>query len=532
MEPSLTSSAEHPQPPGQLSRQASVEQPGNIAAAQIVLQLVQKLCQALDETGIQYCHWKSNNALDRSASGENDLDLLISRSDAVRFSEIIFRLGFKQVQAPPDKEMPAVQNFFGYDFETDRWVHVHAHYQLILGHDMTKNYRLPIEKPYLESCVQDGLFKVPAVEFEFVILIIRLVLKYATWDAIVGREGSMKKSERRELVDLQARIDPQRIEAILKEHLPFIEPVFFNQCVQAMQPGASFWLRVKTGHQLQIRLQANARLPMSVDPFVKFFNRLALAYQRRILKKTTKYHLTTGGAIIAILGGDGAGKTTAIKTVNQWLSKNFETTRIHMGKPAWSVITVTIRSILKLGQVVGLYPLEASFNETIQQTSRISPGYPYLIREVCRARDRYHTYCAARRKTANGGMVIFDRFPVKGIQLMDGPMARRFVEELMRAPGGRQFLSPRTNSRLTMLLVRWEERYYQRIMQPEMRFVLLVEPEVAVRRKTDEEPNSVRERSTEFWNFHWEETGIKVIDSSQPKEKVAEEIKSLIWARL
>ena len=522
--------AERSQGPDPLLHQAGVQQPGS--ALPVVLEVIQKLCQMLDEAGIRYCHWKSNNALDRSASGENDLDLLISRADATRFSEIIFKLGFKQVQAPSDKQMPAVQNFFGYDPVTDRWVHVHAHYQLILGHDMTKNYRLPIEEAYLSSSVQDGLFKVPAVEFEFVLLVIRMALKYSTWDAIVGREGHLKKSERRELIDLQARVDSQRIEAILKDHLPFIEPAFFNQCLQAVQPGASFGLRVKTGHQLQVILQANARLHMMVDPFVKFANRVGLAVQRRVFKKTSKYHFETGGAIIAILGGDGAGKTTAIKTVYQWLSKNFETTRIHMGKPAWSVVTITLRSILKIGQVIGLYPLETSFNETLQQRSRVSPGYPYLIREVCRARDRYHTYRAARRITANGGIVIFDRFPVKGIQLMDGPMARRFVEELARSPAGQQFLSPSMGSRLTMQLVRWEEGYYQRIMEPEMRFVLLVEPEVAVRRKTDEEPNSVRERSTEFWNFNWAATGIRVIDSSKPKTEVAEEIKALIWAKL
>src|SRR5437588_4577044 len=49
------------------------------------LELVASLCRSLEGTGIRYCHWKSNESLDRSASGENDLDLLVHRSDARRF---------------------------------------------------------------------------------------------------------------------------------------------------------------------------------------------------------------------------------------------------------------------------------------------------------------------------------------------------------------------------------------------------------------------------------------------------------------
>ena len=119
----------------------------SIVADPPILTLFRLLCQALAEEEIMYCHWKSNNALDRSASGDNDLDLLISRADAGRFTEILFRLGFKQTQAPFDKQMTGVSDYYGYDDQADKWVHVHAHYQLIMGHDMTKNFHLPIEEP-------------------------------------------------------------------------------------------------------------------------------------------------------------------------------------------------------------------------------------------------------------------------------------------------------------------------------------------------------------------------------------------------
>lgn len=59
------------------------------------LELVVELCRRLSEAGVSYCHWKSNEAIDRSASGENDLDLLIVRPDAQRFDRTLADLGFK-----------------------------------------------------------------------------------------------------------------------------------------------------------------------------------------------------------------------------------------------------------------------------------------------------------------------------------------------------------------------------------------------------------------------------------------------------
>lgn len=497
-----------------------------------VLPLVQELCNILKIENIDYCHWKSNNMLARSANGDNDLDLLINRADGSRFTEILFRLGFKQVQAPAEKQMPGVLDYYGYDGQADKWVHVHAHYQLIMGHDMTKNFRLALEKPYLESAVQGELFRVPSVEFEFIVLIIRMVLKYSTWDAILGREATLKTSERKELIHLQALINQTRLNEILKSHLPYIDLDLFGKCVRALQPGCSIWHRVKTGQGLQHRLRANAVLPLPIDTFLKLWRRAVLIIQRRIFKSSTKYRLQIGGAMIAILGGDGAGKTTAVDALYAWLSKNFESSRIHMGKPAWSWITVAIRSILKVGQILGLYPLEASFDDTLEQKSLVSPGYPYVIREVCRARDRYWVYIRARRLAAKGRLVLLDRFPLPEIQIMDGAQTEQFIRRLQDGPRAKQLLAPNLESRFARFLINLEESYYDQISLPELLAVLRVDPLIAVQRKTDEDPASVEKRSREMWQINWETTDAYVIDASKSRTEVASELKTLIWSRL
>lgn len=42
------------------------------------LELIVELVDAFDRSGVAYCHWKSNQAIARSATGENDLDLLVA----------------------------------------------------------------------------------------------------------------------------------------------------------------------------------------------------------------------------------------------------------------------------------------------------------------------------------------------------------------------------------------------------------------------------------------------------------------------
>jgi thymidylate kinase len=484
------------------------------------LDLVRWLCETLNKEGIVYCHWKSTAALDRSARGENDLDLLVSRSDVSRFTEILFRFGFKEVFNPKDLQLPGVLNYFGYDQQSGKLVHVHAHYRLILGHDLSKNYRVPIEAPYLASSVQSDLFRVPAPEFELILFAIRMALKHSTWDTVFGRQGILSTSERQELAYLHARADNAQVYSLLKQHLPCIDESLFDDCIQAIQPGCSIWTRIRTGNKLLSRLKPLASRPQILDLFLKLRNRTVGAIRRRILKREPKPHPVSGGAIIAIVGGDGAGKTTAVDELYAWLSKKIEVTKVHMGKPAWSITTIVIRGVLKIGRSLGLYPfMRVPLQQTLATDPLIFPGYPWLLRELCTARDRYLTYVKARRIASSGGLVICDRYPLPQIKLMDGPVAERIIN----AP---------KNDWLIKYLARVENNYYQQIMLPESLIVLRVEPEIAVQRKTDEDEVSVRARSKEIWELDFRHIPAHIVDANRSKAEVLSSLKALVWTEL
>jgi thymidylate kinase len=489
---------------------------------QPVLELVAELCRNLTAEKINYCHWKSNAALDRSASGENDLDLLVSHTDAQRFTAILYRLGFVEAQAVEEFKLPGVLDYYGFDQPSGRLVHVHTHFQLVLGNDLSKNYRIPLEQPYLETSVQGELFRVPLAEMELVVFVIRMVLKHNTWDTVLMGHGSLSPSERREMAFLVTAANLEKVEALLKQYLPILDRSLFEACLQSIQSGSTLMQRIRTGERLQKAIETCARRPQAADIALKLTRRVWLPIKARVFRYLPNRRMSNGGLFIAIVGGDGAGKSTAIDELYRWLSGKFDIQKAHMGKPAWSLTTILVRGVLKIGTLLRLYPFEHfseqesyGFDPSVNQF----PGYPYLIRTVCTARDRYLTYRRAQRYSTNGGLVLCDRYPIPGFLPMDGPQCER----ASRAVKPNRFIN---------WLVQLEYAYYRKILLPDLLIVLRVNPEVAVQRKTDESAVSVRARSTQVWELDWSKTPAQVLDASQPKEAILAKVKALVWSQL
>jgi thymidylate kinase len=491
----------------------------------VPLALVTRLCEALAAEGISYCHWKSNDALDRAVRGDSDLDLLVRRQDAQPFTAVIRALGFKDARSPSVKQMPGVFHSYGLDEPSGKLVHIHAHYQLVLGDDTTKNYRLPIEEAYLDSVDRDGVFPlpVPAPEFELVVFVVRMVLKHSTWDAIASHKGRLSGSEARELDYLTGRADLDRARSIVQEHLPFVGDALWDRCRRCVDGGTSGWFRIRAAHRLERALGPHARRRHGTDAALRLWRRGRIVIRRHVLHRPSpRARLVDGGALIAVVGGDGAGKSTAVDELHDWLSKDFATTSVHLGKPpssttSWVVRRVWRRSVRGLMREPKVSGASLAASDGTSMSRRASAR---LIGQVTVARDRYLTYRGARRFASGGGIVVSDRYPLPEIELMDGPLARRMLE----TPGGGPLVTG---------LARLEMRYYERILDPDILIVLSVDPDLAVERKRGVDDEAVvRSRCEEIRHLDWGRLPAIVVDAGRSKEDVLAEIKAAVWSRL
>ncbi len=485
------------------------------------LALIVEFVDALDRSGIAYCHWKSNEAIDRSASGENDLDLLVAREDAVRFETILHELGFRLARPTPDRQVPGVLDYYGLDEGSDRLVHVHAHYRLILGDDMTKNFRLPIESAYLRSGERLGLFPVPSAEFEYVVFVLRMVVKHCPWDAQLSRRGRLSISEGRELVYLEERIDRGEVDRILKEHVAFIDGALFEDCRVAITRDAGPVFRAVTGRRLLRALGGHGRRAPIVDLSLRVWRRSQRRIARKVTRRRPRKRLDTGGLLVGIVGGDGSGKSSAVDMVVTGLSRDLVATSVHFGKPERAPTTRVVKAWLRTFRGFGRF--QATSLPAGVDFERISfPGYGFLLTHVLTARDRYRAYVGARRAANTGTVVVCDRFPLEGLRLMDGARTTEIVEVEGRP--------------LARWLIDREAAYYDRILPPDLLIVLRVDPEIAVeRRRGDEDEDFVRRRAAEVWEHDWESAGadsIVVVDAARPHPEVLADIRATVWEAL
>ncbi len=479
------------------------------------LQLVLDLCDALDRDGIRTCHWKSTDALDRSASGENDLDLLVAEDDVARFEAVLHTLGFVEAIVGRAKRQPGIRHFYGLDDASGRLVDVHAHERLILGDDATKNYRLPIETAYLSTSTAADPFMVPDPELELAVFVVRMMLKHGSPEAIVSGRGSLGRREREELASLEDRSDPAVRWHDLARSVPMLDRQLLERCIASFDPGRTLRMRLKAWGELRRRLAPGARRPRAVDVWLQGWRRIAGRTRRHLLGRPPRKRPATGGRVIALIGSDGSGKSTTARGLAAWLSPVFTVRRVHMGKPRRSLAWILLRSGIHLGRRLGVAGTEAPAPVGSPDAPVGEPGRARQAIEALTARDRWRAATRARRLAARGSLVICDRYPLPEISV-DGP----------RPP--RRDADPRAAPRR---LVEIEHRYHARIAQPDIVVVLAVAPEVAIRRRPEADPAVIDARAREVLGAPWA-ADVAIVDASQSVEAVLADVKRAVWSRL
>jgi len=418
---------------------------------------------------VRYCHWKSNAKLADALRGRTDLDLLVARADAGRFQTVLGSLGYKPCLSDGS---PSICHYYGIDEESGRLVHVHAYYRIISGGTVVKNYRLPLEEMLLGDVRRIDGVSVPDPAAELISLVVRKTVECASpIEALfLAREG---RAVREELAWLSAAASEGEVSRLLSEHLPDVDVALWEKCREAIASG-SHVRRFLLGRLLSARVRPYRRHSRTRAALLRS-SRLLAKLCRRVAGRRPGHVLLSGGAVVAVVGPDGSGKSTIVGELAAWLGTCLRVRRIHAGKPPPSVATVWLRVWLPL-----LRRWAPRYRKTsVDGGSRGASGpgaealrnrrlfFLYALRAVTGAYERKKLLIRAHAAATNGTVIVSDRYPTLQPGVPEGPALSFLLRD--RNP-------------LYAWLARLEGSAYRAMPPPDLVLYLEVPVDVACRR--------------------------------------------------
>jgi hypothetical protein len=492
------------------------------------LKLSEKLFEALNQSSVSYCHWKGNWALDQALSGEKDLDLLVERRSLAKTHAILLSLGFKPCVPRGEPATRGAVHYYGLDQATGRLVHAHVCSQAATGEGFFGTHISPSEEVLLNATLSLGQVKVPSENAEFVVFVIRALLKYGTMPdlATLWRHSRNIKAE---FEWLRGRADLSQATELFKRFWPGLDDGFFVNCVDTLNGRGSTLRKIFIARRLSSRLYPFERYSWfrRVPAYARWawheFRRLITCEKSRVLKG--------GGAVVAIVGPEASGKSTFISECQRWLAEGLPVTTIHLGKPPSTLWTApfnslapTIRKLIP-GLRTTRYGAGGLPGVSAARSGDPScrPSLLHAIRAVCIARDRRSLAMKARRLAARGNIVLCDRYPSETPGI-DGPRLLARADHRSRS------------SILYERLARVEEKLYKQIAPPDVIVKLRVSVETAVKRnrervkagKEDDSYVEARHRQYQDWQLSRAKS-VYEINGEQPLPDTLRQVKQVIW---
>ncbi len=486
--------------------------------------LVVDLLASFDKHAISYCYWKSGRRIRAAMSGESDVDLLIAREHQHEARRVLLECGFKHFPAVASREHPAIASFLGYDEPSGTIIHIHAHFRLVTGGKLLNEYRLPWEEMILRAATAaPGLpLRVLDPASEALLLVVRGCLELQRTDLVVLRRwrATIRKFEM-DREELASRADRDAVRRRAAEALG-------EDMAEAVTEAVFGPVPLHRQRRLRRRIRralAERRAYNAPEAFLRNLARgiawvLGGANARAMhLPRPWSRRAAGGGCLVAVLGVDGSGKSTVVRSLRGWLGTELDVMPLYFGTGEGRPSLLLLPFKLLVPLIRRMFPIKPK-GASHGQISDRPPGPVYSLLMSTWATlvslEKRSKLRAAQRAVARGLIVVTDRYPQgENVQYNDGPLLHRsrWSPDWLR---------------------RYEARAYALAgrMPPDLVIKLDVEPETAARRETDMSPAVIAERIAAVRQLRFPGARVVSVNAEQPLAEVLRAVRREVWRTL
>lgn len=487
---------------------------------------------------IRYAHFKSNVNLDFSFNKTGDFDVIVDPQCHDDLYSVLAKFHAKQMNTIRDKHYPGVDNWLFLDPDTGNIHHLHLHYQLVSGKALVKEYMIPWRDFVFETRVYNEEFGIYTSDpnLEIILLNVRTVIKSRMKDWIKSRIGLYKthkslQSERTQIIE-------QCDKAVIKEYAQklfgnlYSDRLYEIICKPSIKGGEFNYLTKRVR-----KLLKDYRTRGGVASSAASFKRRVSFYLHRHRKNkgiftfNRKTSMTVGG-IFAFVGVDGAGKSTVVKEIYKWISRQFDCQLVYMGLGDGK--TTSLASFLKkMRHVAGDNTGSVSVNSSSYVKKDPVPFFKNpktYIRKRLLISTIYSVEKNNRKKLVKmnryrigGGLSVLDRYPqIELPNKNDGPKIEKYGE-VIKAPGLIKRMAAKEMKALDIV----------KEIKPDIVFRINITAEESMKRKPEQtDIVSVQNKIDELHSITFQNANIVDIDGMQPYDQELLSIKKAIWAYL
>lgn len=496
-----------------------------LAAAVALSSLLVGFLRECHRQEICYCYWKSSRRIHAALAGAGDIDLLVGQDDLHRIEAILLGQGFKRFGSVSHRGHPSISSFIGYDEAVDQLFHIHLHARLIIGEPLLKNYRIPWEERLLARAIVHPTLPIRMLDpaSEAVLLVVRWGLEPRRLDpvALRNRPATLGKFalDREELA---VRVDRASLRNLAAE---LMDEELAELVADAVHGQPSRRNRYRLRRRIEAHF-ASYRIYGAVEARVRSLVRALLwaggNLNRRFLHAPRPWNRLApgGGRVVAVIGVDGSGKSTAVAATRAWLGSMIDVIPIYFG-------TGDGRSSLLLRMLKLMVPLTRRMLKSRRgghpSQGEVSPRAPGLLHSVLLmvwaiavAVEKLNKLASAHRAASRGLIVITDRYPQnQAAGFNDGPLLTH-------------------QSMVPLWVRRFEMAAYARArrLPPDLIIKLQATPETIARREPEMHPSRIQQRVTALKCLEFPGSRVVCVDAEQPLAEVLRAVRREIWSVL